>query len=42
MSARIGNRNRDRDPGLPGFGYGGVGYFLGAGVSEALGVCDEH
>src|SRR5438309_4766270 len=42
MSARIGNRNRDRDPGLPGFGYGGVSYFLGASVSEAPGVGDEH
>ena len=42
MSARIGNRNRDRDPGLPGFGDGAVSYFLGASVSEALGVGDEH
>jgi hypothetical protein len=42
MSARIGNRNRDRDPGLPSFGDGGVSYFLGASVSEALGVGDEH
>src|SRR5437867_7512198 len=34
MSARIGNRNRDRDPGLPGLGYGGVGYFFGASVRD--------
>ncbi len=42
MSARIGDRDRDRNPRLAGFGYGGVGYFLGANVSEALGVGDEH
>ena len=42
MSARIGNRDRYRDPGLPRLGYGGVGYFLGAGVGEAPGVGDEH
>src|SRR5258708_40102237 len=42
VSAGIGNRDRDRDPGLPGLGYGGVGYFLCARAGEALGGGGEH
>jgi hypothetical protein len=42
MSARIGNRNRDRDPGLPGFADGRVGYFFRPGMGQAFCVGDEH
>ena len=36
MPARIGDRDRDRDPGLLRLRDGGVGYLLGPGVREAL------